>query len=464
MYTAEQYKAAIRTYMEAMGYAQTTDSIYEGDLPDMVFLPLTDASDAPLVWVEAKARELSVTDKGFREEMSQYLNRWLNLRPDAKFSLKVFIRHMRAPTKWEAIFGNGISDGTVLAWLSELDVSERSNHKDRTAEILSFFSETEVIEGTGPVLIDNAKEKASVGLSAMNVNLRARELVAKMKKRSKPIPRKSNLVSNLLEFHPPTSYAVLTVDDIGLTQIMESLKETLHPPYQSLSKGKLLTFYMEEAKEAFDQLNPVDMSRVDISYLETEYPKRVMGLLNGGIDRLIRILGARRHDSRYYFKARREVTKGVRRRIPTPSGRTLTVARPMWIQENSGESLGGSKRLNFVFHLAFEARCRRIWGKYFVEMRLRRLFTRDGLEVIEGDHADRIDRHYRNPIFSRAGTQQAKLSDIAWWVFPSDERRNFSDDWMGQFRFGEFLMVTTGWKPDAVDIDQQFLDDYGHGE
>ncbi len=52
-FTSERYKSAIRKYMESMGYAQLTDSRYEGHVADMVFGPLGQApwSEVPSVRV-----------------------------------------------------------------------------------------------------------------------------------------------------------------------------------------------------------------------------------------------------------------------------------------------------------------------------------------------------------------------------------------------------------------------------
>ncbi|TET90450.1 MAG: hypothetical protein E3J35_06470 [Methanomassiliicoccales archaeon] len=463
MFTAEQYKEAIREYMEAMGYAQTTDSMYEGDLPDMVFVPLVGTSQAPPVWVEAKAGEVSISDKDFVHEIHGHLNHWLRIRSESRFHLKVFARRLRAPTKWEAVFGDRMTEENVLAWLGEVtdpqDLSG-SPHEDRLEEIVSFFSEIEVVEGTGHKLIAVANKKRSVGLSALEISRRAQELWWEMRKRARPIPQRSNIVGSLLKFHPPIAYAVLSVDAAQNDQIRETLKGSRPPPYQILSEGKLLTIWTEDVETAFRVLNPTEVTKVDLSHLERESLDSLIGVLNSAINRMIFGLGARRHGKRYYFVAHREVSRRKRRRIPTPSGRSLTVAKPVFVKEDANGFVIMERPLNFVFHLAFEARCRRMWDEYFIGMRLRRLFTEDGLEVIEGEHAARIDKHYRNPIYNRADTQQAKLAHIAWWVFRCADKRAHSTQWMNEFRFGDFLKLEVGWTPNSVDMEQKFLSDF----
>ena len=76
-FTSERYKSAIRKYLEAMGYAQLTDSRYEGHLSDMVFRPLGNAP-WPEVRVESKATELSLSASGLASEIRTYLKDWLS--------------------------------------------------------------------------------------------------------------------------------------------------------------------------------------------------------------------------------------------------------------------------------------------------------------------------------------------------------------------------------------------------
>src|SRR5437870_1900237 len=96
--SAEDYKAAVRKYMEAMGYAQTTDSSVEGHLADMVFLPPADRPWPHEVWVEAKATALSLSDRDLISEVRSYLSSWLLRQPEARFKLMVFIENVRNPT------------------------------------------------------------------------------------------------------------------------------------------------------------------------------------------------------------------------------------------------------------------------------------------------------------------------------------------------------------------------------
>src|SRR5438093_11083953 len=50
-----------------------------------------------------------------------------------------------------------------------------------------------------------------------------------------------------------------------------------------------------------------------------------------------------------------------------------------------------------------------LWGQHFIQFRLGKLYTEDGLSVIEGNRAGRLDVHFRNPAFDRSETRQRKL-------------------------------------------------------
>ncbi|MFQ5909732.1 MAG: hypothetical protein ACE5IJ_03310 [Thermoplasmata archaeon] len=341
MFTAEQYKVAIRDYMEADGYAQTTDSFYEGDLPDMVFVPLRDHTTLQEVWVEAKARPVSLSDPDFRKEMASYLERWLRLRREARFQMRVFLTKMRAPSRWEDLFGRGMSEAAVSEWLTlEDENSEHDSDNDLPGrdveDVLSFFTEAQVIEGTADDLRRVAEEKRRVGLSAMEIRRHAQELWREMRKRARPVPRRSKLLSNLLEFIPPPTYVALRVDDLSLPEMFKRLDSVQHPPFQVLSRGRILSLRVDGVGQVFSPLGVSDEEIIDLNTLEEQNPRRLVALFNRAIDKVLASFGARRHGYRYYFIASREAKAGMRREIPTPSGRRLTVARPMTREEPEG--------------------------------------------------------------------------------------------------------------------------------
>ena len=160
-FTSEKYKSAIRDYMEAMGYAQTTDSSIEGHPADMIFLPQAN-SPWPEAWVEAKATKLSLSNKEFAEEVRAYLKQWLSRTPQTRFKFMIFASQLINLSRWENIWGNALSPEQVISWLTEdLDGSSASLLTEGASlkDVISFFSEASVVEGTDLDLVDAADER-----------------------------------------------------------------------------------------------------------------------------------------------------------------------------------------------------------------------------------------------------------------------------------------------------------------
>ncbi len=451
---AEDYKAAIRDYMQSQGYAQTTDSSIEGHLPDMVFVPPPDRPWPKSVWVEAKAHKLSLADSQFVEETCGYLKHWLTRTRNSRFKLMIFARDLTAPSKWGRIWDVEISEESVLEWLKGSRLANELVSKYSIKEIIGFFSETEVYQADKPELRLAVSAREKMGTAAMEARSRARQAAESMEQRARPILKKSNLIGNLLQFTPPQNYLVMEIDSIPRNELKETLKHS-RLPYAYPKKGQLLTLDTNESSTQFEPLHPKNTERLSIADPKTPLPRGFSELMNSSFERRASVKKQRILPWRnwYFFLGDEETKQGVPRVIETQSGRTMQVARPMF------KGTGKERKLNFVFHHAFKMRYRKLWRTYFVGLGLRRLYTDDGRAVIEGDNASKIDAKFRNSAWNRSETQQARVSKIAEFLFGSEtlEKR---DQWENSFTFGRLLALQTNWTPKAVERDQAFISDY----
>jgi len=445
--------------MEAMGYAQTTDSTIEGHPADMIFRPQAN-SPWPEVWVEAKATKLSLGNIEFANEVRAYLRQWLLRTAQTRFKFMIFARQLSNLSRWENIWGNSLSPEHVISWLiMDLDDAASSLFTEPASlkDVVSFFSETDIVEGTDLDLVDAANEKRKVVMTANEIRQRARHQLELMAQRSRPVRKKSDLLSNLLQFDPPGSYILLGIDPISLPEIMSRMKGRIYPPYRILEKGALLTFDTPDAESNFVALNPTRQRVLNLKELDETYPHALAQLVNSAIWRLLRPLGVGTSDNFHYFLAGREAVEERNRSIRISSSESMRVARPLYLPEKE-ESFPAKRRLNFVFHQGFKIRYRNLWGKHFIEISLSKMYTKDGITVIDGTRASKIDARFRNPNFDRSETRQRKRTKLAEYIFRS---RGYADPkWFGLFRFGSFLRVQTDWTPDSVPIDQTMIDDY----
>ena len=92
---------------------------------------------------------------------------------------------------------------------------------------------------------------------------------------------------------------------------------------------------------------------------------------------------------------------------------------------------------------------------------MRRVYTDEGMTVVEGDSTARIDRYFRRSDWNRSETQQAKMSKLAEYLFALETLEK-QPDWATQFRFQSLLTTSTNWTPEPVEPDpeQAFISDY----
>ncbi len=460
-FTSERYKSAIRKYLEAMGYAQLTDSRYEGHLTDMIFRPLGNAP-WPEVRVESKATELSLSASGLTSEIRSYMKDWLSSPIESRFKFMIFAKKLINPSRWDSIWGDTLSQSEALKWLiTDLDETSAKYFTEpgRVKEVGSFFSEASVVEGNDVDLIDMAEEKRKVVLSANEIRQRALRQLSQMDQRSRPILKKSELIGNLIHFTPPSSYAVLGVGSLTFTDIRNSLSTRDCPPYRFIQSGELVTINDSESYESFGVLNPTRLRNLDLTELDSTYPGAVAEITNFSIGKMLRRLGVTFFNNKSYFLAQSEAKAHKSRILELSSGEYMQVAKPYWLRHKGSLSEDTTEgELNYVFHQAFSLRYRKLWDQHFIQLKLGKLYTKDGRTVIEGTRATKLDAHFRNPVFDRSETRQRKLEKLAQFVF--HDKIHKYPSWARLFSFGDFLRISTEWTPDAVPLDQSVIDDF----
>jgi len=146
--TGEYYKRAVRTYLESLGYSQTTDSFHEGHFPDMIFVNSSIDPGRPF-WIETKNTKVSLSQKKFCKELLNYLYEWVERPPKKRFKLMIFVQEIIKKSSWDSLFRNPIDEEFLFNWL-EKNKSLISKNKSEIIEkkskdeIIDFFKETEV--------------------------------------------------------------------------------------------------------------------------------------------------------------------------------------------------------------------------------------------------------------------------------------------------------------------------------
>ena len=149
---------------------------------------------------------------------------------------------------------------------------------------------------------------------------------------------------------------------------------------------------------SFGVLNPTRLRNLDLTELDSTYPGAVAELTNFAIGKMLRRLGVAFFNNKSYFLAQSEAKAHKSRILELSSGEYMQVAKPYWLRQKGSMSedttLG---ELNYVFHQAFSLRCRKLWDQHFIQLKLGKLYTKDGSTVIEGTRAARLDARLQEP-------------------------------------------------------------------
>jgi hypothetical protein len=447
---SELYKSAIREYMESLGYAETKNSAIEGSLPDLVLVPPSDRPWPREIWIESKASKLRLNDRIFVEEVCGYLRRWLALGRGSRFKLMIFAKEIDGPARWEQIWDKDLTKANILKWLGVSALGRQIISEASSRELVTFFMETEIWQTDVDYLRSAVEERSKAGTAAMEIRRRALQSAKFMDEHSNPIPKKSKLVANLMTFQPPSAYLVMEIDQLPRDEVERALKD-VSVPYSNPMKGILITIDLTGASERFAVLHTQNVERYEMDDVRKSYRQGFSHLMNSSLSK--KVLDSNPRIQRwqkgwYYFLGDQEAKRHASRVIRTLSRRRMQVAKPMY----------SKGVLNFVFHHAFRINYRSLWEGHFVGLELMRLYTDDGVSVIEGENRSKIDKHFRNSKFNRSETQQARVSKLAEFLFPSETLREST--WSSQFHFGRLLSMGTDWTPQAVDPNQKFISDF----
>jgi len=278
--------------------------------------------------------------------------------------------------------------------------------------------------------------------------------------------KRATYVTNLVPVTIPRNYFVLKVEEGDTEEIKVRLKGIHLPPYV-ITGNAILTLDLPDLLGLFSPAKVLDSTRVTKEKLEIDHEYELMRLLNQCISRIIFNKGGQRKegDRKYVFYFPLiEGDRGLEPfSIPSSSGRDVTVSSPMIKKFNPSteEGLNPSApvgQLNHCFHKGLDARVIRYWGKYYISMKLRRVFTSDGCKPLDGDHASRLDAKYRSPTYNRGETQLSVLNAYAYYLFSQMSRDKNSPIWIVQFKFDKLLSIDSDNSPVLIDIGQSTLD------
>ncbi len=468
IWKSEEYKTSVRKYMETLGFSLEQTSILDGTLADMIFEPYNNTSRR--AWVEAKNTEVSLRDPEFRSELLHYLAAWLNMPPSDRFEFRLFVREMRAAKSWEKLFSPKAEQEEILGWVEGAapDVGLATVEgalENRREDIIHFFATSYVYEGDKWTLDRHAEIKES--MSELGIHNIAERQSKEMLRRYEYGTRKGTYVLNLVPMAIPTRYRILSVGTEGGTDLSNRLRSMHRPPYVFLSETELLTIQHPDLAKHFDDIGIRKESEVTKQDVETRDQDSLLALMNICISRIVHLKGGQEivRDRKHLFFF--PLPKGKRKKngfsIPSSSGRMFEVATPKFNKQllsDGEEGLVASyqdARINHCFHKGFVARAALLWGDYYVYLKDKKVFTKDGLIPLEGEYAARLDEKYRKPEYNRSEAQLSLIRALAFYLFRDWSRPTKAPIFIDQFKFSDLVTVGSDRSPLIIDMDQASL-------
>lgn len=466
-WSGEEYKSAIRRFMEGQGYTLVQDSFTDGAQADMIFDPFV--KTIRRAWVEAKNADVSLADADLQRELMGYLSAWLLMPPEDRFEFRIFVRLMVGFRGWEKVFSSKATPEDITGWVGRA-VQRGEFPVVRTAlavgggEIVHFFSTAYAYEGDRAIIELNAAMKEET--SAVGTRRLAEQESEAMRRRCQYGSQKATYISNLVPMTIPAELRILAVREGSTDEIKGRLRGVPLPPHV-ISESEILTLPHSHYVELFAKADVIESRKVSAEEVEESRQNELIALLNQCISRIISKKGGKRKVEQgrhiYFFPAKRGSVSIAPFAIPSSSGKKVTVAAPKFDRAQAEEVDGlrmaiGPDKVNHCFHKGLEARAVRLWGQYYVAIKDRKVYTIDGFVPLEGEHAARLDAKYRGSQFNRGEAQLSLLNAFTYYLFQQWTRRSTTLEWIDQFKFDRLLAVESDQCPVIVDANLNMLD------
>lgn len=454
---AEVYKKSVRTYLESLGFSQTTDSRIQGTFADMVFVnPHTDLGKKFLV--ESKAEEVSLKSKKLARELIEYfrLSQSISLQDEMKF--KLFLQAVTKPEEWEKFFSENTNSQIVQDWcdwynIKCLEEGEKELDESTIKKVSEFFAKTEVTIGPAVDLEQAALENQSV--SGLSITKMAKALLGIVNRRNAPVFTKSKLVMNIIPITVPKCYFSFKTNTRNKEEIYA--RNGGEPPFIFTREREIFTFADLDHENPLSDYVKGEIATHNTKELQDLNPRFSSDLVNIHIRRIFWKRGIYRDKfvNVYYFPILD--TSKDRLEISNEKGKSRWVVKKIIRKKDTPYHKKGET--NFFFHRGVELKTPTYWGNSYVELIPRRYYTLDGATIIDGKIRDRIDRNFRNPNFDRSGTRLSLMRYWRYLLFESPYVKPY-EKWFEKFQFGSFVSKEVGWSPSVIGRNQMSIWEY----
>jgi hypothetical protein len=463
IFTSESYKTSVRKYLESQGYFQTTDAFVEGSLEDMVFFN-QNIQPGKEFWVEAKAQNVSLTDKNFSIELIRYYLKWIKLEKERRFKLLIFLQNIQKPQRWKFFFENR-DEKLIDEWLKTIldDVNKEEAEEFNSTKkenFLIFLSDLQIIVSDARTLDNASKEKTKT--SALSPKRKAKSLLDESERRNRIIQEKCELISNLVKFEYPPILFLYKTKFKNIEDIWKISSDSTLPPY--ILEGNYLYSFCNQ--EQFHMLNDYFIGKPTEIYskdLLLTNPSQLIKIINFHLEKIARCKDLKKYSDNIYFFSKKveNIDEFEDYRTHSYTGKNIQVIKAMY-DKNEGS------RINFLIHRAVLMKSSLIWEKPYITILPIRHFTTDGRKAIEGENKSRLDSKFRKSAYNRSLDYLRFSLFWKYYLFEKDFKNEIFAKWFEKFKFKGFERFELMGIPESIAKDQRFLEDWinpgGHSD
>jgi len=225
---------------------------------------------------------------------------------------------------------------------------------------------------------------------------------------NQPLEEKDTLLSNLFALKLPDNIYIAPTRFNYAGEIYKKNPEVIFPIFR-LVGGKIYSFHPFSAKSALGKtLKAKSVDEVKLKEWGVTQDTRniVLYLIHRQIDKLCeeKNLSYDERTESYFFSDYKLREYPIRIRWKK-AGRVSTRRVIIPVKKEEGS-------IYYYAHRAVEIPARSLWGKYFIQLVPRWIFSGDCYTPYSGDISDRLDRAYRKSNFTR---NQNQLNDVLFW-------------------------------------------------
>lgn len=467
---SETYKDDIVRYLKARDFYLIADSKVEAIDPDCI---LRHKFESRETWLEVKATSVSINEKDFLKQLKKYILEYLKRSEKNKFRYMLATYELVNPKEFFEIFRDLNTEKIDLLLkklLSLSDNKEKELLENKLNELVHFFEESILIIGR-PEDIKLAEEKIIKHIP-LKPELSEVEYAEKIKNNYGNVELTEgihNLYSNLFYLEITNNLYRAKTFYRKVKIIFDTHPDTFYPAFnfEEESDGNFIYTFENLYKDNLF-LNIIDINSIetikikDINYIHYEY------IIIKTLNRVIKDICYKKGlflDNRtkcfYYPKKIDNMNPIILKWRPKNNLVSREVTKP-YIRKNGN--------LYYWAHRAANISVKKYLDEYYVQISPRWLFSNDGINILEGKKADRLDRKYRKSNYNR---NPHKLNDVFFWfrtLFADIDARGiklitnyFENNIYDYFKIKDVVKTTIDKKPDVeyieeIDVEYESMD------